>query len=51
MVNRALESGLRTNENFFSAAKIGDDHKQVDVSKQLETVLTSAEHHGEFTEI
>ena len=43
--------GLGLMKIFFSAAKIGDDHKQVDVSKQLETVLTSAEHYGEFTEI
>ena len=51
IVNRALESGLRSNENVFLAAKIGDDCKQVDASEQLETVLTSAEYHGRFTEI
>ena len=43
--------GLGLMTTFFSGAKIGDDHKQVDVSKQLKTVLTSAEHHGEFTEM
>ena len=41
--------GLGLIKTFFSAAKIGDDNKQVDVSKQLKTV--SAEHHGEFTEM
>ena len=35
---------------FFSAAKIGDDCKQVDTREQLETVM-SAEYHGRFTEI
>ena len=51
MVNRALESGLRTNEHVFSPAKIKDDRKQVNASKQLETVLMSAEHHGRFIKI
>ena len=50
MVNRALESGLKNNENVFSAVKIGDGSKEVDASEQLETLLMSAEHHGRFTE-
>ena len=52
MINRALESGLRNNENVFSAVKIGDGSKEVDASEQLQTLLTlTAEHQGEITEI
>ena len=59
IVNGALESGLRSNEIFFSTAEIGDDHKQVEscepgnTREQSETFLKTlaAEHQGRFTAI
>ena len=59
MVNRALESGLRSNELFFSTAETGDDHKQVESCETgntneqskifLKTLAT--QHQGRFTAI
>ena len=59
MVNRALESGHRSNEFFFSTAETGDEHKQVEscetenTSEQSETLLKTlaVQHQGRFTTI
>ena len=57
MVNAAFESGLRSNDFFFSTAEIGDDHKQVEscetgnTSEQPKMFLKmlAAKHQGSFT--